>query len=435
MTRSAADYSPTPVPSDPITGNAEELDALFTDDDLLDAGESPVSPPSAPLPGTGRRPLNEPLEPLEPLRGHVPAALAGERLDKVLARLFPDFSRGRLQTWLEAGRVTIDGVVARPRQGAAADALLVVVPQHAPETLAFTAEPVPLDIVYEDAALVVINKPAGLVVHPGAGNWTGTLLNGLLYHYGEQASSLPRAGIVHRLDKETSGLMVVARTLTAQTDLVRQLQARTVKRRYVCAVWGNPPSHGTIDAPIGRDPRDRMKMAVVHGNAGKAARTHFETVSTGRLGERAVAALHCDLETGRTHQIRVHCRHIGHPLVGDPVYGGPTRTTAAPAAPSGFARQALHAFELGLRHPDSGEMLSWRAPAPADLLRLAAQAELDLGIGGDDGVDDDLDGDDHDVGDDDATHVGADDATYDELDNELGAAADGKPPARREDKP
>ncbi|MGI4858871.1 MAG: RluA family pseudouridine synthase [Janthinobacterium lividum] len=428
MTRSAADYSPTPVPADPITGNAEELDALLTDDDLLDAGENPVSPSSTPLPGTGRRPLNEPLEPLEPLRGHVPAALAGERLDKVLARLFPNFSRGRLQTWLEAGRVTIDGVVAKPRQGAAADALLVVVPQHAPETLAFTAEPVPLDIVYEDAALVVINKPAGLVVHPGANNWTGTLLNGLLYHYGEQASSLPRAGIVHRLDKETSGLMVVARTLTAQTDLVRQLQARTVKRRYVCAVWGNPPSHGTIDAPIGRDPRDRMKMAVVPGNAGKAARTHFETVSNGRLGERAVAALHCALETGRTHQIRVHCRHIGHPLVGDPVYGGPTRAGTAPALPSGFARQALHAFELGLRHPDSGEMLSWRAAAPADLLRLAEEAGLDLGI--DDDFDDDFDDDV-----DDATQVGTDDETYDELDNELGEGdGDGGKPADKQDK-
>jgi len=410
MTRPAADYSPTPAVSESIPGHADELDPLFGDDDLLDAAESPsegsddegVGPDanaSQHPAGYGRTPLNAALVPLPELRAHVPLALAGERIDKVLARLFPDFSRSRLQTWLEAERVTIDGVVAKPRQGAAADALIVVVPQHAPETLAFSPEPVPLDIVFEDDSLVVINKPAGLVVHPGAGNWRGTLLNGLLYHYGEQAASLPRAGIVHRLDKETSGLMVVARTLTAQTDLVRQLQARTVKRRYVCAVWGNPPEAGTIDAPIGRDPRDRMRMAVVHGNAGKAARTHFITVSNGKLGARNVAVLHCDLETGRTHQIRVHCRHIHHPMVGDPLYGGPTRSTAAaPVAPAGLlSRQALHAWSLGLRHPVTGEQLEWQVDAPNDLRELAELAGVSLGLGlgtdHDDAFEDDEDDD------------------------------------------
>lgn len=416
MTRSAADYSRSPAVSNSNTDKTDELEPLFADDDLLDAVDpasddsfdpaaargKPLSGKASGLPGAPDAvAFGAALEPLAPLRGHVPMSLAGERLDKVLAKLFPEFSRGRLQTWLEAGRVTVDGVVAKPRQGAAADAIVIVEPQHAPETLAFSAEPVPFEIVYEDDALVVINKPAGLVVHPGAGNWSGTLLNGLLHHYGEQAASLPRAGIVHRLDKETSGLMVVAKTLTAQTDLIRQLQARTVKRRYVCAVWGNPPDNGTIDAPIGRDPRDRMRMAVVHGNAGKAARTHFMRVSSGRLGERSVAVLHCDLETGRTHQIRVHCRHIGHPLVGDPLYGGPSRSVAAVAQPSSFTRQALHAWSLGLRHPDTDEALSWQAEAPADLLRLAEEAGLDLGLHGMPiAYEDDYDDGDHDDHDD-----------------------------------
>ena len=413
MTRSAADYSPTPAPADPIPGDADVLDGLYPDDDVLDTEDASIDPSSAgaispndpsdaasPMGADGRakaRLVSAHMAPPEPLHGRVPAALAGERLDKVLARVFPEFSRSRLQSWLEDGRVTIDGVVAKPRQGAAADAVIVVAPQHAPETLAFKPEPVPLDIVYEDDAIVVLCKPAGLVVHPGAGNWSGTLLNGLLYHYGEQAASLPRAGIVHRLDKDTSGLMVVGRTLTAQTDLVRQLQARTVKRRYVAAVWGTPPASGTIDAPIGRDPRDRMRMAVVHGNAGKAARTHFATVSTGRLGERVVSAVHCDLDTGRTHQIRVHCRHIGHPLLGDPLYGPTLRAGSAAALPGGFARQALHAWALGLRHPESGEQMYWQASAPADLQALADATGLDLQIDDEwdnrpgSGLDDDLD--------------------------------------------
>ncbi|MBS6362179.1 RluA family pseudouridine synthase, partial [Burkholderia sp.] len=253
--------------------------------------------------------------------------------------------------------------------------------------LAFTPEPVPLDIVYEDDAIVVINKPAGLVVHPAAGNWSGTLLNGLLYRYGEAAAGLPRAGIVHRLDKETSGLMVVARTLAAQTDLVRQLQARTVKRRYFALVWGNMPEEGTIDAPIGRDPRERTRMAVVTGASGKPARTHFRTVDTILWQRQPVSAIQCDLETGRTHQIRVHCAYVGNPLLGDPVYGHVRGRRSVTPLPGGFARQALHAWRLGLVHPVTGDAMQWRCPLPDDMTALVEA--LGFGQEGDAEFDDD----------------------------------------------
>jgi 23S rRNA pseudouridine1911/1915/1917 synthase len=227
---------------------------------------------------------------------------------------------------------------------------------------------------------VVINKPAGMVVHPAAGNWSGTVLNGLLYRYGDAAAGLPRAGIVHRLDKETSGLMVVARTLEAQTDLVRQLQARTVKRRYLALVWGNMPEEGTIDAPIGRDPRERTRMAVVTSASGKPARTHFRRVDSAIWQRQPVTAIHCDLETGRTHQIRVHCAHIGHPLLGDPVYGRARGKRSVTPLPGGFARQALHAWRLGLIHPKTGRTMQWRADVPEDMEALSAA----LGLGRDD---------------------------------------------------
>ncbi|NPT35537.1 RluA family pseudouridine synthase [Paraburkholderia xenovorans] len=310
----------------------------------------------------------------------VPDELAGERLDKVLARVFPEFSRNRLQSWIEAERVRIDGKPAKIRQPVPLGATIELVPDLLPEQLAFTPEPVPLEIIYEDDTLVVINKPAGMVVHPAAGNWSGTLLNGLLYRYGDAAAGLPRAGIVHRLDKETSGLMVVARTLEAQTDLVRQLQARTVKRRYLALVWGNMPEEGTIDAPIGRDPRERTRMAVVTSAAGKPARTHFRRVDSAIWERQPVTAIHCDLETGRTHQIRVHCAHIGHPLLGDPVYGRARGKRSVTPLPGGFARQALHAWRLGLIHPKTGRTMQWRADVPEDMEALSAA----LGLGRDD---------------------------------------------------
>ncbi|MDR5750480.1 MULTISPECIES: RluA family pseudouridine synthase [unclassified Caballeronia] len=325
-----------------------------------------------------------------PRIARVPDEFAGERLDKVLAKIFPEFSRSRLQGWIEAERVQIDGAPAKVRQPVPLGATITLVPDLLPEQLAFTPEPVPLDIVYEDDALVVINKPAGMVVHPAAGNWSGTLLNGLLYRYGEAAAGLPRAGIVHRLDKETSGLMVVARTLEAQTILTRQLQARTVKRRYVALVWGTMRDEGTIDAPIGRDPRDRTRMAVVESASGKPARTHFRTIDRALWHGQPVSAVHCDLETGRTHQIRVHCSHAGHPLLGDPVYGRARGKRSVTPLPNGFERQALHAWRLGLVHPVSGKDVHWRADVPEDIAILAAE----LGLGRD--AETDLDDDDDD---------------------------------------
>ncbi|MFM0325939.1 RluA family pseudouridine synthase [Caballeronia glebae] len=322
-----------------------------------------------------------------PRAARVPDELAGDRLDKVLAKIFPEFSRNRLQGWIEEGRVLIDGAGAKVRQPVPLGATITLVPDLLPEQLAFAPEPVPLHIVYEDETLVVVNKPAGMVVHPAAGNWSGTLLNGLLHRYGDAAAGLPRAGIVHRLDKETSGLMVVARTLQAQTDLVRQLQARTVKRRYVAFVWGTMPDEGTIDAPIGRDPRERKRMAVVKTASGKAARTHFRTINRTTWHGQPVSAIHCDLETGRTHQIRVHCAHIQHPLLGDPVYGHARGKRSVRPLPNDFARQALHAWRLGLIHPATGKEVHWRADVPEDIAMLAAE----LGFGQDEGVEFDRD--------------------------------------------
>lgn len=302
-----------------------------------------------------------------PLTASIPVTLAGERLDKAVAQCFPEYSRGRLQAWIEDGRVTLDGQPGKVRQKVAGGETVVVTPAALPEQLAYAPEPLPLDAVYEDATLAVFNKPAGLVVHPAAGNWSGTLLNGLLHRYGQASADLPRAGIVHRLDKETSGLMVVARTLVAQTDLVRQLQARTVKRHYAALVWGRPKSRAVIDAPIGRDPRERTRMAVVTGSGGKPARTRMVTLASAEWDDSPVSLILCSLDTGRTHQIRVHLSHIGHPLLGDPLYKARQRR---PELPGGFTRQALHAWRLGLVHPEDDSAMHWQAPMPDDMREL-----------------------------------------------------------------
>ncbi|MDR6385517.1 RluA family pseudouridine synthase [Paraburkholderia caribensis] len=365
--KSNKDYSPSADPANVSAGDPG-TDAL--DDDLVGDALAPPSASGAEQ-GSARRADEAPRVVT------VPSELAGERLDKVLAKVFPEFSRSRLQSWIEAQRVRVDGQPAKIRQPVPLGASIELVPDLLPEQLAFTPEPVPLDIVYEDDTLVVINKPAGLVVHPAAGNWSGTVLNGLLHRYGDAAAGLPRAGIVHRLDKETSGLMVVARTLEAQTDLVRQLQARTVKRRYLALVWGNMRDEGTIDAPIGRDPRERTRMAVVTGAAGKPARTHFRRIDSAIWERQPVSAIHCDLETGRTHQIRVHCAHVGHPLLGDPVYGRARGQRSVTPLPGGFARQALHAWRLALVHPRTGRTMQWRADVPDDIAELSEA----LGLG------------------------------------------------------
>jgi 23S rRNA pseudouridine1911/1915/1917 synthase len=291
-----------------------------------------------------------------PLSATVPPEMGGLRLDQALARLFHQYSRNRLQEWLRAGHITVDGRPARARTPVNGGERIAVTPPAAPQA-APRAQKMPLKVVHEDAALMVIDKPAGLVVHPGAGQPDRTLMNALLAH-APALGSVPRAGIVHRLDKDTSGLLVVAKTVEAQASLVKQLADRTMRRVYLALVQGDPPASGTIDAPVGRDARARTRMAVTH--RGKPARTTYRVVE--RFGRAAL--VECRLETGRTHQIRVHFQHIRHPLVGDTVYRRGTRHGIA------FPRQALHAAELSLQHPQSGEPMTWRSPLPRDFKRL-----------------------------------------------------------------
>ena len=293
-------------------------------------------------------------------------AAQGGRLDQVLADMIPEHSRNRLQQWIKAGRVLVDGQLAQePKQKIyGGEDITVRVDQVLTEAQAgtFLPEPMDLQVVYEDEHILVINKPAGLVVHPAAGNWQGTLLNGLLAH-DPVFTHLPRAGIVHRLDKGTSGLMVVAKTLAAHTNLVRQLQARTVKRLYRAVVCGVPRVDGTVNAPVGRDQRHRTRMAVT--SQGKEAITHY------RLLEMfpGCSLVECVLETGRTHQIRVHMGFLGNPLVGDTTYIA-GRRFPLPEPAMLFERQALHARQLGLIHPHTGEAMKWTVPAPADMAAM-----------------------------------------------------------------
>ena len=305
----------------------------------------------------------------------IPLACAGLRLDLALARLFPQYSRSRLQAWLREGRIRVDGQAPDVRRKVyGGERLEMEVVPEMPDGLSdAVAEDIALDIVFEDETLLVLDKPAGLVVHPGSGNRSGTLMNALLHH-APALACVPRAGIVHRLDKDTSGLLVVAKTLTAQTSLVRQLQARTVGRRYLALVHGAIVRDGEVDAPIARHPVQRTKMAVA--GRGRAALTRYGV----RERLNAVTLAECRLETGRTHQIRVHMAHLGHPLVGDPVYG--PRRVADPLL-AGFGRQALHAFRLALVHPSSNETLRWFSPLPEDfssLLRALGSRSVD-GIG------------------------------------------------------
>ncbi len=306
----------------------------------------------------------------------VPGDCAGLRLDQALARLMPEYSRSRLQEWIAQGLVTVEGAAATVKQKVWGGEHVEVSPLAHPSEQPYLAEDIALDVVYEDDSILVINKPAGLVVHPGSGNWEGTLLNALLHH-APQLAEIPRAGIVHRLDKDTSGLLVVAKTLIAQTALVRQLQARSMHREYYALVYGEVARSGTVDAPVGRHLAQRTKMAV--GEHGKPAVTHysveerFPASSTG--SGQGCTLLRCKLETGRTHQIRVHMASIHHPLVGDHTYlKGPQKCSPQlrPILVS-FPRQALHAAQLGLEHPESGEWMEWQAPMPQDMQQLLTQ--------------------------------------------------------------
>jgi 23S rRNA pseudouridine1911/1915/1917 synthase len=307
-------------------------------------------------------------------RVRVPEEEAGRRLDQAAAALWPEFSRSRLKAWIDAGSLTLAGQAVKARtllkggEELALEADLEAVIEAAPE-------PIPLSVVHADEALLVVDKPVGLVVHPGAGNRSGTLQNALLHRYPELAL-LPRAGLVHRLDKDTSGLLLVARTLESHTALVAALERRAVKRTYQALCQGVLTGGGTIDAPIGRHRRERTKMAVIEG--GREARTHYRVVTRFR------AHTHCeiDLETGRTHQIRVHMAHIKAPLLGDPAYGGrprlpPRASEELRLALQGFKRQALHASRLRLAHPRTAEPLEFSSALAPDLARLLELLRLD----------------------------------------------------------
>jgi len=321
-------------------------------------------------------------EPVTPLHAIVPEAAAGRRFDAVLAELFPSYSRSRLSSWIKSGDALLDGREVRPRdlvRGGEAVTLTVVldIQTHSePEDIA-------LDVLYEDEHVIVIDKPAGLVVHPAAGNKRGTLVNALIAHCGDSLSGIggeKRPGIVHRLDKDTSGLLVVAKNDRAHRALAAQFadhgRAGPLQRAYLALVWGVPsPPRGEIEAPIGRDPRSRTKMAVRAG--GRRALTRYEVHEVYHRAGKAVASLvECTLETGRTHQIRVHLAHIGHPLLGDPVYGAGFRSKAAALSPAtqtaleALSRQALHAFRLGFAHPVSGKPSRFESKLPADLAHL-----------------------------------------------------------------
>lgn len=301
-------------------------------------------------------------------KGIVPSQKSGLRFDQVAADLFPDFSRSSIQSWIKSGELTVDGRTAKPNTKVVGGEELTLLATIQAEG-EWEAEDIPLHVVHEDHSIIVINKPADFVVHPAAGNWDGTLLNALLFHFPE-LRQIPRAGIVHRLDKDTSGLMVVARTLAAQNDLVKQLQARSVSRKYQAVVHGEC-GNGEVDAPIGRHPTVRTKMAVV--DSGKDARTKYENMER----FQGFSHVHLALETGRTHQIRVHMAHIGFPLVGDPVYGrnlnkAELNRDECLMPIQDFTRQALHAKQLGLVHPETKELCDWKVPAPKDLEQLLA---------------------------------------------------------------
>ncbi|MET0230290.1 MAG: 23S rRNA pseudouridine(1911/1915/1917) synthase RluD [Rhodanobacteraceae bacterium] len=314
------------------------------------------------------------INPERTLNAAVPDEAAGRRFDQVLADMFPDYSRSRLSAWIKAGAARLDGEVVLPRHIVRGGESIVV--EVKPEReIGARGEDIPLDIVYEDADLIVVNKPAGLVVHPGAGNLAGTLQNALLHH-DPKLAEIPRGGIVHRLDKDTSGLMVVARSMRAHTSLVAQLSKRDVHRQYLAIVYGKMVAGGKVDEPIGRHPRDRLKQAV--HESGREAITHYRV----RERFRSLTLIECRLETGRTHQIRVHMAHARHPLVGDAVYGGGLRLpkgagAALVEALRAFRRQALHAERLEFAHPADARTVTFESAMPADMTALVDALRTD----------------------------------------------------------
>lgn len=305
----------------------------------------------------------------------IPDELAGMRLDQALAQLFPDYSRGRLTKWIKSGNVLVNGKVLKPKETVIGGENIAISAEIEAVDESWSAEAIALDIIHEDDSVIILNKPAGMVVHPGAGNQDGTLVNALLHHC-PQLETIPRAGIVHRIDKGTTGLLMIAKTLPAHNSLVNQLQEHSVLREYQAIATGVMTAGGTIDEPIGRHPVDRKRQAVTH--SGKESVTHYRVEHR----YRAHTHIRCQLETGRTHQIRVHMAHIRYPLLGDPVYGGRLRlpkgaSEATQSALKAFRRQALHAGLLGFVHPETGEEVSWRVDLPEDMKAILTVLEQD----------------------------------------------------------
>ena len=311
-----------------------------------------------------------------PIIKHLTEESAGKRLDVVLADIFPEYSRSRLKIWIEQGQVLVNGHVAKPKLKMSGDEELQLSVQSIESEENCVAQDIPLDIVYQDDSIIVINKPADFVVHPAAGHYSGTMQNALLHH-DVSLAEIPRAGIVHRLDKDTTGLMVVARNLSSHKYLVDQIQKHEVIREYQAVVYGVMTGGGMVDQPIGRHPRDRIKMAVREN--GREAVTHYRLLR--RFREHS--HIKVQLETGRTHQIRVHMSHLHHPIVGDPVYAGRHRVPAGAQQElldylQAFRRQALHAWRLSFVHPESAEEVTFEAPLPDDMLQLISLLQADL---------------------------------------------------------
>jgi len=304
---------------------------------------------------------------METLTIIIPERMTGDRLDVALSEMLTDYSRSKITAWIKSGDALINNKAFKPKDKVNGSQM-VMLSLNKKQNNNWSAENIALNIVFEDEDIIIINKPFGLVTHPGAGNWNGTLANALLY-FDPKLSKLDRAGIVHRLDKNTSGLMVIARNEKSQKYLVEQLQSHSVVREYSAIVYGHMISGGSINDPIGRDPKDRIKQAV--SSNGKDATTHYRVI------DRFKSHTHVKviLETGRTHQIRVHLSHIGYPLLGDPMYGGRVRfpkkaSEILKESLLGFKRQALHSKKLTLNHPSTGELMSWKAPLPDDMLEL-----------------------------------------------------------------
>ena len=297
----------------------------------------------------------------------IPKRMEGERLDIALAKMLPEFSRSKISAWIKSGEALLYGNKFKPKDKVNGDEIVFLATNLRQNTV-WSAEDIPISVIFEDEDILVLNKQSGLVTHPGSGNWSGTLANALL-HYDPSLESLDRSGIVHRLDKNTSGLMVVAKNLKSQKNLVEQLQNHSVSREYSAIVYGHMISGGSVNDPIGRDPKDRIKQAV--SSNGKDATTHYRVIDRFKSHTHVKAIL----ETGRTHQIRVHLSHIGYPLLGDPMYGGRVRfpkkaSEILKESLLGFKRQALHSKKLTLNHPSTGELMSWKAPLPDDMLKL-----------------------------------------------------------------